>query len=80
MSTYIDILVGTNRSLTTNTFDFLMQNKQRGFVGIIIFTFALETESKEDEIALQRVKDFYMGWLVTYPTSFSFQSNYHFEC
>lgn len=68
--TFIVILAGITRSLTTNTFDFLMQNKQRGFVGIIIFAFAVVAQSKEDEVAVQRVNDFYMGWLVTYPKSF----------
>jgi beta-glucosidase len=40
------------------------QDKQHGFVGIIIFAFAGVTESKEDEIALQRVNDFYIGWFL----------------
>ncbi|KAF3436441.1 hypothetical protein FNV43_RR23533 [Rhamnella rubrinervis] len=40
------------------------QNKQRGFVGIIIFTFAVVAESKEDEVAVQRVNDFYLGWFL----------------
>lgn len=54
-----------------------MQNKQRGFIGIIIYTFAAVIESREEEIAAQKVNDFYIGWLVTCPRSSLSQFSTH---
>lgn len=51
--------------------EFMMQNKQHGFIGLkirnIFHTFGAihVTDSKEDKIAAQGVKDLYFGWLVT---------------
>lgn len=44
-----------------------MQNKQHGSIGFIILTYAIErlTESKEEDIVIQRVNDFNFGWLET---------------
>ncbi|CAF2049207.1 unnamed protein product [Brassica napus] len=42
------------------------KSKQRGSVGLSIYAYGLVpyTESKEDEIATQRAKDFFYGWLL----------------
>ncbi|KAF3434922.1 hypothetical protein FNV43_RR22009 [Rhamnella rubrinervis] len=40
------------------------QNKQHGFIGIIIYTLTAVTESREEESAVQRVNDFYIGWFL----------------
>ncbi|KAL0848666.1 hypothetical protein Bca101_021913 [Brassica carinata] len=43
-----------------------VQSKQRGSVGISIYAYGLfpYTNSKEDEIATQRAKEFFFGWLL----------------
>ncbi|XP_060676274.1 beta-glucosidase 11-like isoform X2 [Ziziphus jujuba] len=42
------------------------QNKQHGFIGFILYTFAIDPviKSKEEETAIQRVCDFYFGWFL----------------
>ncbi|KAL0756766.1 hypothetical protein Bca101_094434 [Brassica carinata] len=42
------------------------KSKQRGSVGLSIYAYGLVpyTDSKEDEIATQRAKDFFYGWLL----------------
>lgn len=48
------------------TVELVMQSKQHGFIGLVLYTFGAipVTDSKEDKIAFQRVKDFYFGWLI----------------
>ena len=50
----------------------IVQSKQRGSIGLSIYAFGLTpySNSKEDEIATQRAKDFLFGWLVN--TSYFF--------
>ena len=47
-----------------NINNMMVQSKQRGSVGLSIYAYGLVpyTESKEDEIATQRAKDFFYGW------------------
>ena len=42
----------------------VMQDKQRGYIGLSIFTYGVLplTNSKEDAIAAQRYFDFLIGW------------------
>ena len=44
----------------------MVQNKQRGTIGFSIYAFGLTpySNSKEDEVATERAKDFLFGWWV----------------
>ncbi|KAG2325373.1 hypothetical protein Bca52824_008101 [Brassica carinata] len=50
----------------SNLYRLKYKSKQRGLVGLCIYTYGLfpYTNSKEDEIATQRAKDFFFGWLL----------------
>ncbi|KAJ4867745.1 Beta-glucosidase 10 [Raphanus sativus] len=50
----------------SNLYRLKYKSKQRGSIGLCIYTYGLfpYTNSKEDEVATQRAKDFYFGWLL----------------
>nr|VDD09130.1 unnamed protein product [Brassica oleracea] len=50
----------------SNLYRLKYKSKQKGSLGLCIYTYGLfpYTSSKEDEIATQRAKDFYFGWLL----------------
>jgi beta-glucosidase len=41
-----------------------LQDQQRGFVGISVYTFGMtpQTNKEEDMVATQRARDFMVGW------------------
>ncbi|XP_060667290.1 beta-glucosidase 11 [Ziziphus jujuba] len=53
-------------SSTVSLYRLKYQSKQHGFIGLVLYTFGAipVTDSKEDKIAFQRVKDFYFGWFL----------------